>query len=72
MPWSYMPLWRQLLERKIKKTKLGQLAKVYPNTIAKMGRDESISLDAIGRICQVLNCRIEDVIEYVPDKEDGK
>ena len=69
MGWSYMPLWRQLLERRIKKTKLGQMAKIYPNTIAKMGRDEAVSLDAIGRICQTLNCRIEDVIEYIPDKD---
>ena len=65
-----MPLWRMLLERRIKKTKLGEMAKVYPTTIAKMGRDESVSLDAIGRICQVLNCRIEDVVEFVPDKDE--
>ena len=71
MGWSYMPLWRQLLERKMKKTTLGELAKVFPNTMAKMGRDETVSMDAIGRICQTLGCRIEDVVEYVPDAPES-
>ena len=71
MGWSYLPLWKLLLEKKMKKTKLGELAKVFPSTIAKMGRDEEVSMGAIGRICQVLDCRIEDVVEYVPDNDEA-
>jgi DNA-binding Xre family transcriptional regulator len=35
-----------------------------------MGKDEPISMDALGKICAALNCRIEDIVEFIPEQQD--
>lgn len=40
--------------------------------MSKMGRDEIVSLEVIDRICQKLNCNIEDVLEILPDSPDSR
>lgn len=69
MKFSYKPLWRQLFERDMTKEQLRTALKISPATIAKMGKGEKISMDVIGRICSYLNCKIEEVVEFVPDDE---
>ena len=71
MAWSYIPLWKLLLDKRMKRTDLYTAAKIFPNTLAKMGRDETVSMDALGRICEALDCRLEDIVEYVPEKEEA-
>ena len=38
-------------------------------TMAKLSKNEPVSLDVIDKLCKVLNCQPENLIEYVPDKE---
>ena len=38
---------------------------------SKMGRDEIVSLEVIDRICQKLNCNVEDILEILPDSPDN-
>ncbi|WP_297290621.1 helix-turn-helix domain-containing protein [uncultured Flavonifractor sp.] len=68
MSWNYAPLWKILIDRNMKRTDLLSNAKIYSQTLAKMGKNEAVSMDALGRICQALDCRIEDVVEFVPEK----
>ena len=65
---SYNKLWKLLIDYKMKKSDLGKAAKMSPNTIAKLGKDEAVSLEVLVRICEVLNCDIGDIVEVVPDK----
>ena len=67
--WSYERLWILLIKRKMKKTDLIDKAGVTSNTIAHMSKDEEISLRAIGKICKALSCRVEDIIEWIPEGE---
>lgn len=46
---------------------LRDLAHLSTTTLAKLGKDESVNLDILIRICNVLHCRIEDVVEFVED-----
>ena len=69
MSWNYAPLWKILIDRNMKRTDLLSKAKIYSQTLAKMGKNEAVSMDALGRICQALDCRIEDVVEFVPEKK---
>jgi len=71
MSWSFAPLWKLLIDKKMKKTDLLALANLHPQTLARMGKDESISMDALGKICAALNCRIEDIVEFIPDQLDN-
>ena len=63
----YSNLWKLLIDRRIKKTELKKSAKISPGTYAKLNRDQFVSMDVIARICSVLECRIEDILEMVPE-----
>lgn len=64
---SYKPLWRQLLEKEIKKMAFRDLVEISNGTLARLGKNEPVSLDVIEKICLKLNCRIEDVVEIVSE-----
>ncbi|PFA66864.1 transcriptional regulator [Bacillus sp. AFS015802] len=69
MGFSYDPLWKLMIDKKITKKQLQEKLKTSPSTIAKMGKGENVSLDVIDRICNTLECTVEDVIKHVPDQE---
>lgn len=62
---SYEPLWNLLKSRNMKKKDLLERANLTTNCIANMGKNEYISLRNIERICEALNCKIEDVIKII-------
>lgn len=66
---SYKPLWKTLIDRDITKTQLREKIGCSTSTLARLGKDEFVGLDLICKICYALNCKIEDVVEVVP--EDG-
>lgn len=69
---SYNKLWKLLIDHKMNKSDLGKAAKMSPNTIAKLGKNETVSLDILVRICEVLNCDIGDIVEVVPDADQSQ
>jgi Predicted transcriptional regulator len=60
---SYNKLWHLLLDRDMTKTELRNLAGVSTNVIAKMSKNESVSMDTLTKICSALRCDIADVME---------
>ena len=60
---SYNKLWKLLIDHNMNNRDLGQAANMSPNTIAKLGKNESVSLDILVRICEVLDCDIGDIVE---------
>lgn len=62
---SYNRLWKLLIDRGIKKQKLQELSHVSAASIAKMGRCENVTTDVLLRICDALDCDIEDIMERV-------
>ena len=68
---SYNRLFKLMIDRKMRKKDLCELAGVITSTMSKMGRDEIVSLEVIDRICQKLNCNVEDVLEILPDSPDN-
>ena len=68
----YKRLFKLMIDKKMRKKDLCELAGVSTSTMSKMGRDEIVSLEVIDRICQKLNCNIEDVLEILPDSPDSR
>jgi DNA-binding Xre family transcriptional regulator len=64
---SYNKLWKLLIDKKMKRTELMELSGISTNVLAKLGRDESVSMDSIAKICKVLNCDIGAVMEITSD-----
>ena len=69
---SYKPLWIQLVKKDKKKTDLLTIADISRGTLSKMSKNEPVTLKIIDNICRELSCRIEDVIEYLPDEDPQK
>lgn len=63
---SYKRLWKMLIDRNIKKGELQEMSDVSAASIAKLGRCENVTTDVLLRICEALDCRIEDIMERVP------
>ena len=66
---SYKPLFKLLIDRNMKKKELAEKAGLSLATITKLGKDgATISSDVLVKICTALDCRIEDIMEIVPDE----
>lgn len=63
---SYDPLWKLLIDKKMKKLDLCKTAGIATSTLAKMGKNEYVALPILEKLCLALNCRIEQVIEITP------
>lgn len=66
---SYKKLWHMLLDRNISRTQLREMAGISTNALAKLGKDESLPLATLEKVCAVLHCTLDDILEYVPDEK---
>lgn len=68
MAMNYNKLWKLLIDRNMMKKDLIQLAGISTNAMAKMGKGGDVSTQILRKICTALNCKIEDIVEIIPDK----
>lgn len=68
MGYCFDPLWRTMKRKEITKYALQTKYKIHPGTITKMINNQSVTLYTINRLCNILECRIEDVVEITMDK----
>ena len=66
---SYTKLWKLLLDKKMKRTDLKDLAGISSSTLAKLGKDEYVSLESLDKICQALDCNIDKVVDIICEKQ---
>ena len=64
---SYKPLWKLLIDRGIKKKDMCAMAGISPASGTKMGKAGHVTTEVLLKVCTALNCRIEEVIEFLPD-----
>lgn len=69
---DYEKLWKLLKDRKLKKVDLKREIGITPTTLAKLNRNENVSMDVLNRLCEFLECDIGDILEhvYTPYKSD--
>ena len=68
---SYNKLWKLLIDKNMKKKDLQSLSGVSSATITKLGRNENVNTEILQKICAALECDISDVVEFIPDTEQG-
>ena len=66
---SYDRLWKLLIDRKMTAATLRKEAEIAPNTMTRMKKEQEVTLSVLGRICNVLDVDLGDIIEYVPEDE---
>ena len=66
---SYKKLWKLLIDHDMKKKDLCEKAKISNFTVAKVTKGENVTTDILVRICECLDCNIEDIMEIVNTDE---
>ena len=65
----YNKLWKKLIDENMMKVDLRDQAGITTNALAKLGKNEHVSTQVLEKVCKVLHCEIQDIIEFVPDEE---
>lgn len=69
---SYNKLWKLLIDKKMSKAELRKSAGIAPNTLTRLNNDEIVTLEVLGKICNVLSVDFGDIIEYIPEARGEK
>ena len=64
----YNKLWKNLIDRGMSKTELIKEAKISTNAMAKLGKHEDVRVEVLIKICGVLNCSIDDILDIIPEQ----
>ena len=64
---SYNKLWKMLIDKEMQKRDLQEAAGISSASIAKLGKAENITTDILLKICDALNCDLEDIVETKRD-----
>ena len=65
---SYDNLWKVMHEKGVTQYALIKKYKISPAQITRLKRNESVSTHTIEIFCKILDCRVEDIMEYIPDE----
>lgn len=66
---SYNKLWKLLIDKNMTRTQLRISSGITSNALAKLGKNESVQLDVLVKVCEVLDCGLEDIVEILSDKK---
>ena len=69
---SYKKLFRMMIEKEMTNAELQQKAGFSANIITRLKRNGYISLESIENICRVMDCGVDDILEFVPEDESKK
>ena len=64
MALNYNKLWKMLIDKNMSKSELVKRSKISTNAMARMGKNEEVRLDTLVKICCVLDCKIDDIVDY--------
>ena len=62
---SYKKLWKLLIDKDMKKEDLRKAAGITTTAMAKLGKGETVHMDILMKICKVLDCTVDEIVEFV-------
>ena len=65
---SYKKLWKLLIDKDMKKKDLRIATGMTTTALAKLGKNEHVNTEILAKICKVLECNIEDIVEVVDEE----
>ena len=67
---SYNKLWKKLIDLEMSRTELRLKAGLSTRQLAKLGKNENVNTDVLVKVCQALECNIDEIMDIVEQKED--
>lgn len=68
----YNKLFKLMIDQKISNAELRKRAGISANIISKLKHNRYISLDSIEKICGVMGCSVDQMLEFVPEQDEVK
>lgn len=68
----YNKLWKMLIDRNMSKTQLIKAAKISTNAMAKLGKNEDVRVEVLVKICGVLNCKMDDIMDIIYEEDTSE
>ena len=65
---SYNRLWKQLIDKNMKRIEMQHLTGISGNILARMGKNQYVSMETIEKICKKLNCTVDEMMEFTDDE----
>ena len=65
---SYDKLWKILIDKDMKRKDLQEVAGISSASVAKLGKGDNITTDVLLRICEALDCTIDDILDTIKDE----
>lgn len=69
---SYKKNFKLMIDRDMKKKDLRELASIGNSTMTKLANDENVTMEVMAKICNALNCKIDDIVDILPDEKGEK
>ena len=69
---SYNKLWKLMIDKNINKTKLRTEIGISSNAMANLGKYKSVQVEVLVKICNHLNCTLDDILEILPNENEDK
>ena len=67
----YKKLWKLLIDKNMNKTELRAVTGITTTALAKLGKNEHVNTEVLAKICKVLECNIEDIMEIVDEGDSN-
>ena len=67
----YNKLFKLMIDKSMKKTDLKNMIGLSQGTLAKLSKNEMVSMDVIVRICRTLDCTVDEILDIVPSPDNG-
>lgn len=67
---SHKKLFKLMIDRDLKKKDLREMASIGNNTMTKLANNENVTMDVMAKICNALDCSIDDIVEITPNEEE--
>lgn len=64
---TYNKLFKLLIDKELKKTEFAKAVGISANTMAKLSRNETVSMDVIVKICRYLQCSVDEIMDVLPE-----
>lgn len=68
---TYKKLFHLLIDRSIQPAELTEQAGFSANILTRLRRDQYVSLDSIEKICKVLGCGVDDILDFIPEEKEN-
>ena len=68
---SYNKLWKKLIDLEMSRSELRVKSGISTRQLAKLGKNENVTTDVLVRVCQALDCNVDEIMDITDQTEEN-